>query len=300
MPIDEVPLPLADQVAAWASADVRARQDQECLQREPWYALGRRRTARARARKSAAYAQTQRAGLDDNAVERLAAAQVIEVWKEHAEKLGQRNPFHSDYEPTWMSRTAQLADETQRRTIHSTRRRLRSTEPTDIPGYVDLLTPAFVEKVLAAQARERHRVAHDPTFLSEVWTDPSGDTVMIVQHQHSGLRATFTIHTAAAPFGHVMSKPYSIDSIDPDNPGSCLNWADYAGLGIGTEIYRQAAALQPHVRWVTGAMSSYSSAVRRKLHAENPHRWAAHGCSWCTEHAIQWDKATPLSLAGHP
>lgn len=298
MDIDASTQDPADQVADWVDAEAQAAHDEAFAKGEPWYAQARKRKARLIAQEGRARASERREQVS-NALPALAARRVITLWVAQAEQLSTRNPFHPDLEPAWRSRITALQELAQTRPIFSPRH-CRSTTASEIPGYLKIVTPRFVSDVLAAEMVRRSQVAADPVLLAAT-TGRFGElTVVVVQHQRSGLRAKFTIRGVDPPFGAVLSKPYAIESIDPVTPGTCGWWRSYAGLGIGTRIYRRAHEMYPTVRWTAVALSDYSVAVRRKVHADEPYNWASAGCDWCARHGIRWDTAQAPDFAGHP
>lgn len=105
---------------------------------------------------------------------------------------------------------------------------------------------------------------------------------LIVQHRASPLRAQFT-YGGRRQHGVVLSKAYSIASIDPDRPEEeerdwGTGWWMYAGLGIGRALYERAAVELPAVRWQDDSVSFYSRGLRTKLHAADPWRWQSRQC----------------------
>lgn len=167
----------------------------------------------------------------------------------------------------------------------------------DLPEVAALLTPTFIESSAQRITEARRVVAESTEYLYKRAND-GGKPTLTIQHKASGLRARFTLTTPG--FGVVYSKPYDIDSIDPDKPGKLVWWDSYVGLGIGKGIYSEAHRLTPDVRWQTSTLSDHSRALRKKLHAEVPYVWAGH-CGWCDTNIPRgWQKATPSSFSGHP
>lgn len=176
----------------------------------------------------------------------------------------------------------------------------RSFLLSNLPTVAEHVTEAFIESNARKAIAERAAVAASPVFAHEIYQDANNQTVMIIQHLASGLRARFSMLNGT---GTVFSKPYSIESIDPDNPGTLGDWESYVGLGIGERIYAEAHRLAPDVRWVSGASSPYSTQLRQKLHATNPYIWSAR-CPWCEQNlekfGISWDAATQEFFNDHP
>lgn len=163
------------------------------------------------------------------------------------------------------------------------------------PRVTKHLTPDGIRALYRAEVERLQTVAADPIVLTRdghpssfVRTKP-GLRELVVQHKISGLRAAFRYGEQA---GSVMSKPYSIDSIDPERiePESTRgsSWETYAGLGIGMKLYAHAAEVLPEVRWADKSISPTGQAVRRKLHALDPWRWHLKECRCSAE----WDSLT--------
>lgn len=160
------------------------------------------------------------------------------------------------------------------------------------------LTPDRVPALIAAEIARLDEIAADPTMVSRdrpapprrLSDDDDADRrELVVQHRGSGLRARFTYGgRESAEVGWVVSKTYSIDSVDPDRVETThtrgSSWRTYAGLGIGMMIYTHAAHLLPAMRWADNSVSPYGQAVRRKLHALDPWRWEMRDC----ECSPQW------------
>jgi hypothetical protein len=142
------------------------------------------------------------------------------------------------------------------------------------------LSKSFIDSNVRAIIAERAEIAASTDFLHKRFTDSEDNQVVLVQHVASGLRARFVITEPG--FGSVYSKPYAIQSIDPDNPGESLDWQNYVGLGIGMKLYQEGHRLMPDVRWMSSAYSAYSQQLRKKLHASDPYIWNG-SCPWCDE-----------------
>jgi hypothetical protein len=166
------------------------------------------------------------------------------------------------------------------------------------PRVIRRLTPDGTRALYRAEIERLQKVAADPVMLthdvpvSRFAQDHPGLRELVVQHQASGLRASFFYGGDHAQVGWVVSKTYSIDSIDPDrfeidhSRGSA--WQTYVGLGIGMNLYAHVAEVLPEVRWEDKSISPYGQAVRRKLHALDPWRWHLKDCGCSAE----WDSLT--------
>lgn len=135
-------------------------------------------------------------------------------------------------------------------------------------------------------------VVDRPASLQRDEDDP-GRRELVVQHRASPLRAQFTYGGRRyGGQGVVLSKAYSIASIDPDRPEEEQDWGTgwwmYTGLGIGRALYERAAVELPAVRWQDGAVSFYSRGLRAKLHAADPWRWQSKQCM-CRK---EWESLT--------
>lgn len=159
------------------------------------------------------------------------------------------------------------------------------------------LTPDGTRALYRAEVERLQTVAADPVMLtrdgsssSSFVRDHPGVRELVVQHKASGLRAAF--YHGGDGAGRVMSKPYSINSIDPERVESeqdrGSSWETYAGLGIGLKLYARAAEVLPEVRWADKSISPTGKAVRRKLHALDPWRWHRKACGCSAE----WDSLT--------
>jgi hypothetical protein len=172
------------------------------------------------------------------------------------------------------------------------------------PRVTKHLTPDGIKALYRAEVERLQIVAADPVILTHdgpsetfVRTKP-GLRELVVQHKASGLRAAF--YYGRKQPGWVVSKTYSIDSIDPErietesSRGS--SWETYVGLGIGMKLYAHAGKILPEVRWADRSISPTGKAVRRKLHALNPWRWHLKECRCSAE----WEGVTsPDALTRH-
>jgi hypothetical protein len=167
----------------------------------------------------------------------------------------------------------------------------------DLHDVAELLTETFIESSARKTIASRRAVAASTEYVYKR-ADDGGRPTLTIQHRASGLRARFTITSPG--LGVVYSKPYDIDSIDPEKPGKLVWWDSYVGLGIGKGIYSEAHRLAPEVRWQTSTLSDHSRALRKKLHAEDPYVWAGH-CGWCDVNLpVSWKEAPQSSFSGHP
>lgn len=162
----------------------------------------------------------------------------------------------------------------------------------------DRLTPERARALYLGEIDRLQKVVADPVMLTQ--DRPStrrrgepGMRELVVQHQASGLRAVFYYGGPKnTEVGWVVSKTYSIDSIDPDrvetDDSRGSSWRTYVGLGIGTKIYTHAAQMLPHVRWDDRSVSESGEAIRRKLHGLDPWRWHLKSCGCSPE----WESLT--------
>ncbi|WP_275003100.1 hypothetical protein [Promicromonospora iranensis] len=164
------------------------------------------------------------------------------------------------------------------------------------PRVTKHLTPDGVRALYRAEVERLQSVATDPVMLTHdgpsaifARTKP-GLRELVVQHKASGLRAAFYYGREQA--GWVMSKTYSIDSIDSERIETestrGFSWETYVGLGIGMNLYAHAAEVLPEVRWADKSISPTGKAVRRKLHDLDPWRWHLKECGCSTE----WESLT--------
>jgi hypothetical protein len=194
-----------------------------------------------------------------------------------------RNPFHP--------RTLEILDEVtafimEHRGVHDG----FADVVDDLPPLAKRLNQAAIEEYIRAEIARRQAVAadpvllvqHQPAELNTVQSHRTGEQWLIVQHKASGMRAQFMHHPDKIE-GKVHSRPYGIDSIDPDRIEDPQNrapeWEDYAGLGIGTKLYLRAAEELPDVRWGATSVSPYAEPLRTKLHAIDPWRWRSRMCA---------------------
>lgn len=145
---------------------------------------------------------------------------------------------------------------------------------------------ARVEPVARSTSREDFTITrHEPTE-----TGPS-DAFTIEHNPRCGIDASSRIYSmflieSNGRFGNVHNSGQN---------------SQYRGLGIGTAIYRLAATEHPEIRWDTGLVRAESSAVRAKLHSEDPVRWKSPTCPICSSLGDSWREASPeLLRSRHP
>lgn len=153
------------------------------------------------------------------------------------------------------------------------------------------LEPQQARALYLAEVDRLQQVAADPQMLTlqrpttrRRAADHPGLRELVVQHKASGLRAIFYYGGRDhAQVGWVLSKTYSVDSIDPDRTESGTSrgasWRAYAGLGIGTKIYQHASTVLPELRWADGSVSPYGKGIRRRMHTQDPWRWQLNTCT---------------------
>lgn len=285
------------QVVKWAAQSLRARQHQTAARALPWWQRAARRRHQQQAQLALSAATALWANLPDNPVGTVATQLILDRWTQEASYIAPaRNPFHPSLARHQSKQADSISELLSDSLLRASLPDRAAVETADVPGLIEHLTPELITTTLRREGQRRHRIATDPVMITRTTIDPQGLETTCVQHKASGLRALFTIRDDG--IGSVYSKPYRIDSVDPENPGPCTGWHDYIGLGIGTRIYQHAAKQHPSVRWKTSAVSTYSSAVRRKLHARDPYHWE-HSCGWCSEHLV-WQYAAEADFLTHP
>ncbi|MET3172974.1 UNVERIFIED_ORG: hypothetical protein ABIB52_000802 [Arthrobacter sp. UYCu721] len=267
----------------------------------PWYRFGERSRLRAEIASLHSLIAVANEQVGPDGVLRLANRAGARLWHQAAETvIPNKNPYgraaqeHFDaiLEPALDGR-----DDLVLFHMHPRTSRLSS-----LPDVAEHLTGSFIESNVRDIIAERAAVAASPVFAHELYQNRDNQPAMIVQHIASGLRAMFT--EVRPGMGAVFSKPYNIRSIDPENPGTAVQWESYVGLGIGERIYAEAHRLEPEVRWMSGASSPYSTRLREKLHAANPYIWSG-SCHWCEQKLVQlgiysWDAADKKFFNDHP
>lgn len=239
--------------------------------------------------------------IDDEKVRRLAEIFAEELWKEVAlSVVPEKNPFGPAAQGQFRQILAQALKELPDLAIDI------STRPfhlIDLPEVDALVTDSFIESNTLRNMAERQAVAASTDYIHEYARDYEGRPKLTVQHRASGLRARFTV--TGRGMGEVYSKPYDIESIDPEwSDEEQEDWKTYAGLGIGAGIYAEAHRLEPGFRWSAGLLSPYAVPLRRRLHVADPYIWAGP-CDWCdvnlpAQGIHHWMNAVPSSFAGHP
>lgn len=173
---------------------------------------------------------------------------------------------------------------------------------TGIAEVNDFMTRAFMSDAAREKMKEYRRMARSALFTHEFPRNKEGLVELVVQHLPSGLRARFTVESPG--FGSVFSKSHVVPSINPVDPGTLDVLTDYAGLGIGRQIYGVAHRLIPSVRWQRVETNAFSEPLREKLHAKNPYTWEAK-CAWCEDKrmklgVLSWKEADGAFFAAHP
>lgn len=232
------------------------------------------------------------------------AGRIIDVEVGHLRSASgsKRNAYHPEVLLQLNGVAAQVSDQLQAARIRTSYSGVDlGVAIGDVDELMVRVTPDAVQRHIEDRIESFQLVASDPVFLHE-WVRIEGSSgserALVVQHKASGLRGRFHVGTGDEP-GLIYSKPYRIGSIDPDAPGVLLAWEAYVGLGIGTRLYQAAADLVPGQRWAHGAIQEPARAVRRRLHAREPHRWQA-SCTWCQDRSVDWYTATAADFAGHP
>lgn len=284
-----------DAHAAGASVDA-ARLRLDLTKRRHWRVRRSRRDdlARAVARRDRCASKVRDSDADD-----VAFALVEQLWNGHASKLrAKTNPWHPRLEPHRRQLSGKIAQEALAQTVRGSGREAKAG---DIPALAALLTEPAVRTMLDEHAAKINAVAADPRVETANRFDSDGQSVYVVEHPASGIRARFHLPNPGSVIGSVYSKPYDIAPVDTSHHA---DWERYAGLGVGTRIYRYAADRFPAVRWSVQMTSEYSSAVRRRLHNLDPYRWQSQSCDWCRHHGLadrqQWEAASEADYEEHP
>ena len=225
-----------------------------------------------------------------------------EVGHLHSTSGSKRNAYHPEVLLQLNGVAAQVSDQLQAARIRTSYSGVDlGVVIADVDELMARFTPGAVQRHIACRVENLESIASDPVFLHE-WVLIEGSSglerALVVQHKASGLRARFHVDSNDEP-GWIYSKPYKIDSIDPDAPGVLLAWEAFAGLGIGTRLYQAGADLVPGQRWAHGVIQEPARAVRRRLHAREPYRWQA-SCTWCQDRGVDWHTATAADFTGHP
>lgn len=248
----------------------------------PWFRLRQRSELLREIASLSAKIRERESRITDEKVLALAESIGYNLWeKATAHVIPQKNP----YGPLALENIDAILDSAlEQAESYVEYVRMTAFPISDLPEVKAALTRDLIESGARRVIAKRLRAAASTDLIHEYEVDYKGQQVLLVQHRASGLRATFTLDQQG--FGSVASKPYSIRSIDPDNPGEHHNWEAYVGLGIGRLIYLEAQRLEPNTRWPGSLLSDYSAPLRRKLHAVDPYIWGGH-CDWCNANLEQ-------------
>lgn len=272
------PLSLDQQYARLAAA---RRSAERAVDEGRWWQRRRRRDALARLRR-----REESDGLDAAAADwarQLLADEITNAWARRARGANHRDPRLLEHLPG-------LAEEASADAIDQA-----GPDPRLLP----LLTVDAAMAIAHEQVAQIRAVVDDPTIHFTRTTIDDKLTV-VVQHAASGLRARFTGHPGSSA-GVVMSKPWDIPSINPDDPhDGGYDWERFTGLGIGRRLYLAAADLAPQLRWPRGLVSTYAEPLRDRLHAADPFRWDGASCHWCQTRGILWSDAAQSDYYDHP
>jgi hypothetical protein len=278
-------------------AEARAAQ-----QNTPWFRLRQRSYWRSQANFFAAQLDSSSGRVTDRDVRELATRASDILWTRAA---GEVIPKRNSYGPAGASHFDMVLSKAM-----ESRDELvpfftcwNPPKLAEVPIIHEVVTEEFIAKEARTNIERLAVIAASPTLLHKEYRDVDGNTVIVIQHVESGLRARFTLQEPG--FGSVASKPYNIQSIDPENPGVSGDWGRYVGLGIGRRIYQEANRLEPGVRWRSSLLSDYSAPLRAKLHASDPYIWALGSCQWCDKMGQQtgiyfWEQMSEAFFAGHP
>lgn len=272
------PLSLDQQYARLAAA---RRSAERAVDEGRWWQRRRRREALARLRR-----REESDGLDAAAAawaRQLLADEITNAWARRARGANHRDPRLLEHLPG-------LAEEASADAIEQA-----GPDPRLLP----LLTVDAAIAIALEQVAKIRIVVDDPTIHFTRTTIDDKLTV-VVQHAASGLRARFTGRLGSSA-GVVMSKPWDIPSINPDDRDDRgYDWERYTGLGVGRRLYLAAADLAPHLRWPHGLVSTHAQPLRERLHHADPFRWDDGCCTWCRAHDILWGDAAESDFHGHP
>lgn len=269
----------------------------------PWYRWMQCRSLRLRIASLLGEIEVLNSKVSSSSVLGLASSIASDLWEKAAAGIvPKKNPY---------GRAAQgRFDEILDRAVELGRdwevwdHRSRTSFPlSGLPEVRVLVTAESIASQARREINELAAIAASQEFRSEYDQDAEGKLRLWVQHVASGLRATFTLDGNG--FGGVLSKPYSLGSIDPKKPGTLHDWQRYVGLGIGQSIYEEAHRLEPSVRWGGGLLSEYSAPLRKRLHSADPYVWDWSSCKWCEQNLRQhgvfhWMDASRSMFHGHP
>lgn len=163
-----------------------------------------------------------------------------------------------------------------------------------------------VQQVLA----ERREAAASQAICVRISRIVGSRFQVFARHCRSGLRVRMTVDPDTAMVSYVQAKASEIrEPICPSpTPGRTCEMTGpdprlpivmrYGGLGIGTAVYTAAArAAGDHggrpVRVIGHPSTSYSHAVRWKLHCQDPYVWHYARCAKCARVKIDWATASP-------
>ncbi|WP_255799632.1 hypothetical protein [Mycobacteroides abscessus] len=180
-----------------------------------------------------------------------------------------------------------------------------------VPGrHPSIDVAAAVREVIA----ERSEVAASQAFCARVLLEVNFKLYVAARHCRSGLRVHMVADTTSGFVNEVLAKaselqmpicssPYPAggrcEMTGPDPEGTPIVFR-YGGLGIGTRVYQTAVAVIEDragmpFRVKGRPSTTYSHALRWKLHCQDPYRWYYRGCSICGPAGIDWDTAAPTT-----
>jgi len=278
------------------------RLDSKRIPTAPWWSPRRRKEAaekqRDHADKRARFVtQLCKLGPLTEEADDVARRCIDGAWRRHPKG----GSWHHPYDPACLAdlpgHAALVCEAARTHPVHAEIRGM--VYPNDLRGVQERITPEAVESYVRNQVAIAHAKANDPRILTEHLCMEAGERALVVQHQATGIRALFTVNDQTG-FGHVHAKHFEIPSIDHGKPENDVD--RWFGLGVGTRLYRRAAEEFPEVRWGRSSTQDPADGVRRKLHAEDPWRWAVVSCAWCHEHLPNqdWRAASPADFHGHP
>ena len=160
--------------------------------------------------------------------------------------------------------------------------------------------PFYIRGAVEESMREYFRLVSSNVYLVRIDTQ-SIDACVTVCHPSTGIRAAFVYNQMSGLSKFIRAKESQVSWLNDGTFDECnmnqLSPTLYVGRGIGTNLYRIAGKLTPGVRWDSGTLKPGSAGVRKKLHLEDPWRWAsaceADGCS------VRWSSATYLASQFH-
>lgn len=185
-----------------------------------------------------------------------------------------------------------------------------------VPGrHPSIDVAAAVHEVMA----ERAEVVASQAFCARVLLEVNYKLYVVARHCRSGLRVHMVGDIRTGVVTEVLAKaselpmpicpsPYpqsghcEMTGRDPD--GTPIAYR-YGGLGIGTRVYQTAVGViegQVGAQFRVKGMPSttYSHALRWKLHCQDPNRWYYRDCEVCARAGIDWETATATTVfPGH-